>query len=144
MGPAIEAGLTLPFGAATAYMRQLLESICANGGPFSTDRAPSLLPIEHTQIVITNHDGQLVVLCSQKYTLSPAGAALQDIEPWRAAERVGGFQPRKITGPPVMRQTGLLSVHPSARTGLTVLPRPDASRGVPLPLYVDCLIKSGM
>jgi hypothetical protein len=30
MGPAIEAGLTLPFGAAKAYMRQLLTSPYTN------------------------------------------------------------------------------------------------------------------
>ncbi|WP_158823229.1 rhodanese-like domain-containing protein [Granulicella sp. S156] len=52
--------------------------------------------------VATDHDLQVIVFCSEGYTSSLAGAALQDLGLWRATDIVGGFHAWRAAGLPVV------------------------------------------
>ncbi len=52
--------------------------------------------------VVTDHDLQVIVFCSEGYTSSLAAAALQDLGLWRATDIVGGFQAWRAMGLPVV------------------------------------------
>lgn len=70
----------------------------------------------HRVPVATDHDVEVVVLCSQGYTSSLAAAALQDLGLHRATDVVGGFE--------AWRRAGL----PTEGTGAVGRPQPvDAS-----------------
>src|ERR1700743_2908897 len=48
-------------------------------------------PASSTRLpVATDHDRQVIVLCSEGYTSSLAAAALQDLGLWRATDLAGG------------------------------------------------------
>jgi rhodanese-related sulfurtransferase/mannose-6-phosphate isomerase-like protein (cupin superfamily) len=49
----------------------------------------------------TDHDIQVIVFCSEGYTSSLAGAALQDLGVWRATDMVGGFHAWREMGLPI-------------------------------------------
>jgi rhodanese-related sulfurtransferase/predicted metal-dependent enzyme (double-stranded beta helix superfamily) len=59
--------------------------------PASTSRLP----------IATDHDLDVILLCSEGYTSSLAAAALQDLGLWRATDVVGGFHAWRGTGLPV-------------------------------------------
>ena len=50
----------------------------------------------------TDHDIQVIVICSEGYTSSLAAAALQDIGLWHATDVVGGFQAWRAAGLPIV------------------------------------------
>jgi len=52
--------------------------------------------------VATDHDLQVIVLCSEGYASSLAAAALQDLGLWRATDIVGGFHAWRATGLPIV------------------------------------------
>ena len=52
--------------------------------------------------VATNHDLQVIVLCSEGYTSSLAAAALQDLGLWRATDVVDGFHAWRAAGLPIV------------------------------------------
>lgn len=52
--------------------------------------------------VVTGHDLQVIVFCSEGYTSSLAAAALQDLGLHRATDIVGGFHAWRAKGLPVM------------------------------------------
>ena len=52
--------------------------------------------------IATDHDLQVIVFCSEGYTSSLAGAALQDLGLWRATDIVGGFYAWRAAGLPVV------------------------------------------
>ncbi|WP_353061952.1 rhodanese-like domain-containing protein [Tunturibacter psychrotolerans] len=53
----------------------------------------------------TDHDLNVIVLCSEGYTSSLAAAALQDLGLWRATDVVGGFNAWRATGLPISPPT---------------------------------------
>jgi rhodanese-related sulfurtransferase len=60
-------------------------------------------PASSTRLpVATDHDLQVIVLCSEGYTSSLAAAALQDLGLCRATDVVGGFQAWRATGLPIV------------------------------------------
>jgi rhodanese-related sulfurtransferase len=52
--------------------------------------------------VVTDHDLQVIVFCSEGYTSSLAAAALQDLGLCRATDVVGGFHAWRTTGLPIV------------------------------------------
>ncbi len=52
--------------------------------------------------VVTDHDLEVIVFCSEGYTSSLAAAALQDLGLWRATDIVGGFHAWRATGLPIV------------------------------------------
>jgi rhodanese-related sulfurtransferase len=52
--------------------------------------------------VVTNHDLQVIVFCSEGYTSRLAAASLKDLGLWRATDMVGGFHAWRATGLPVV------------------------------------------
>jgi rhodanese-related sulfurtransferase/mannose-6-phosphate isomerase-like protein (cupin superfamily) len=52
--------------------------------------------------VATDHDLQVIVLCSEGYTSSLAAAALQDLGLWRATDVVDGFHAWRAAGLPIV------------------------------------------
>jgi rhodanese-related sulfurtransferase len=61
----------------------------------------------------TDHDLQVVVLCSEGYTSSLAAAALADLGLHRATDVVGGFHAWARAGLPVTAVRDLVGVHGS-------------------------------
>jgi rhodanese-related sulfurtransferase/mannose-6-phosphate isomerase-like protein (cupin superfamily) len=60
-------------------------------------------PASSTRLpVATDHNLQVIVLCSEGYTSSLAAAALQDLGLCRATDVVGGFQAWRATGLPIV------------------------------------------
>ena|ERR1700761_729861 len=60
-------------------------------------------PASSTRLpVATDHDRQVIVLCSEGYTSSLAAAALQDLGLWRATDIVGGFHAWRAIGLPIV------------------------------------------
>jgi rhodanese-related sulfurtransferase len=58
-------------------------------------------PLSSTRLpVATDHDIQIIVLCSEGYTSSLAAIALQDLGLHRATDVIGGFQAWKAAGLP--------------------------------------------
>jgi rhodanese-related sulfurtransferase len=55
--------------------------------------------------VATDHDLNVIVLCSEGYTSSLAAAALQDLGLWRATDVVGGFHAWRAAGLPILPPT---------------------------------------
>jgi len=52
--------------------------------------------------VATDHDSQVIVICSEGYTSSLAAIALQDLGLQRATGVIGGFQAWRATGLPIV------------------------------------------
>jgi len=52
--------------------------------------------------IVTDHDLQVIVFCSEGYTSSLAAAALQDLGLWRATDMVGGFHAWRSAGMPIV------------------------------------------
>jgi len=52
--------------------------------------------------VVTDHDLQVIVFCSEGFTSSLAAAALQDLGLWRATDVVGGFHAWREMGLPIL------------------------------------------
>ena len=52
--------------------------------------------------VATDHDIQVIVLCSEGYSSSLAAAALQDLGLWRATDVIGGFQAWRAIDLPIV------------------------------------------
>jgi rhodanese-related sulfurtransferase len=52
--------------------------------------------------IVTDHDLQVIVFCSEGYTSSLAAAALQDLGLWRATDMVGGFHAWRTAGLPIV------------------------------------------
>ncbi len=52
--------------------------------------------------IATDHDIQVIVICSEGYTSSLAAIALQDLGLQRATDVIGGFQAWGATGLPIV------------------------------------------
>ena len=52
--------------------------------------------------VVTDHDIQVIVFCSEGYASSLAAKALQDLRLCRAADMIGGFQAWRAMGLPIV------------------------------------------
>ena len=52
--------------------------------------------------VVTDHNLQVIIFCSEGYTSSLAAAALQDLGLWRASDVVGGYHAWRETGLPTV------------------------------------------
>jgi rhodanese-related sulfurtransferase len=52
--------------------------------------------------VVTDHDIQVIVFCSEGYTSSLAAVALKELGLWRATDVIGGFQAWKDMGLPIV------------------------------------------
>jgi rhodanese-related sulfurtransferase/mannose-6-phosphate isomerase-like protein (cupin superfamily) len=63
--------------------------------------------------IATDHDIQIIVLCSEGYASSLAAAALHDLGLWRATDLVGGFHAWRATGLPVASSTNLPEASPT-------------------------------
>jgi rhodanese-related sulfurtransferase len=60
-------------------------------------------PTSNAQLpVATDHDIQVIVICSEGYTSSLAAIALQDLGLQRATDVIGGFQAWRATGLPIV------------------------------------------
>ncbi len=55
--------------------------------------------------IVTDHDLQVIVFCSEGYASSLAAAALQDVGLWRATDIVGGFHAWRAAGLPLVTPT---------------------------------------
>jgi rhodanese-related sulfurtransferase len=69
----------------------------------------------HRLAVVTDHDREIVVMCSEGYASSLVAATLVDLGYTSAADLVGGFQAWRMAGLPVRRRR-LRAGRPSART----------------------------
>jgi rhodanese-related sulfurtransferase len=63
--------------------------------------------------IVTDHDFEVIVFCSEGYTSSLAAAALQDLGLWRATDVVGGFHAWRAMGLPNVRSGEASSTAPA-------------------------------